>query len=104
MTVERLLKGSIMPEKPMADKFILQVRLRRSQQATVYNFTYKNYVEILSTEYDENGDWNGQGGYIDTYKNDYNGRIYGLLPENVTETFDGGSAYGNPATRDQKVK
>lgn len=75
-----------------------------NKQAKVYNFTYLNYTEILRIEYDENGDWNGQGGYIDTYKNENTGRIYGLLPENVIETFDGGDQYGNVNTRDQKVK
>lgn len=68
------------------------------------NFTYKNFVEILAIQYDENGEWNGQGGYIETFKNPNTGRIYGLLPENVIETFDGGDQYGNVNTRDQKVK
>lgn len=75
-----------------------------NKQAKVYNFTYLNYTEILRIEYDENGDWNGQGGYIDTYKNENTGKIYGLLPKNVIETFDAGGDYGNKSTRDTQVK
>ena len=75
-----------------------------NKQAKVYNFTYLNYTEILRIEYDENGDWNGQGGYIDTYKNENTGKIYGLLPKNVIETFDAGGAYDNKDTRDTQVK
>ena len=75
-----------------------------NKQAKVYNFTYLNYTEILRIEYDENGDWNGQGGYIDTYKNENTGKIYGLLPKNVIETFDAGGSYDNKNTRDSQVK
>ncbi len=75
-----------------------------NKKANILNFTYKNYVEILAIEYDENGEWNGQGGYIDTKKNEYTGRIYGLLPENVIETFDGGTQYDDISKRDAAVK
>ncbi|MER2081114.1 MAG: hypothetical protein ABS876_06280 [Ruminococcus sp.] len=58
--------------------------------------------------------WNGEGGYIDTIKVTYNVendptnphkiKIYGLLPHNVIETYDGASEYKNPSTRDAQVK
>lgn len=70
----------------------------------VYNFTYLNYTELLRIEYDENGNWNGQGGYIDTYKNENTGKIYGLLPKNAIETFDAGGSYSDKNTRDSQVK
>lgn len=75
-----------------------------NKQAKVYNFTYLNYTEILRIEYDDNGNWNGQGGYIDTYKNENTGKIYGLLPKNVIETFDAGGSYSDKNTRDSQVK
>lgn len=75
-----------------------------NKKASIYNFTYKNYTELLPSEYDENGNWNGTGGYIDTIKNESDGVIYGLLEKNVVQTYDGGDQYANVSTRDGKVK
>ncbi len=81
-----------------------------------YNFTYNNYVEILPNEYTaDNQDINetAKTKYIDWIKVTYsvsdtttqpNLKIYGLLPENVVETYDGAMEYKNPNTRDADVK
>lgn len=78
-----------------------------NKKSTYYNFTYKNYVEILPSEYTDadpktgDRDWNQKGGYVDTVKVVYNDpnsqvnntKIYGLLPQNIIETYDGGTQY-----------
>ena len=64
----------------------------------VYNFTYKNYTELLEGEVEEiaaNGD-GGQslidsGLYTDIILN--KGVYYGLKAENIIETFDSGKQY-----------
>lgn len=79
-----------------------------NKKANILNFTYKYYVEILPCEYNaDKTDWNGTGGYIDTIKVTYDTgtiKVYGLLQDNLIETFDGGDQYGNLATRDAKIK
>ena len=75
-----------------------------NKKNTYYNFTYKNYVEILPTEYNsDRTEWNGKGGYEEVVKVTYNVendptnpskiKIYGLLPDNIIETYDGGTQY-----------
>ena len=82
-----------------------------NKKATFYNFTYKNYVEILPKEYTaDKSDWNHTGGYTEVYKDSVTGKIYGLLPENIIETYDGGTQYdeevrtGRYKSRDEAVK
>ena len=83
----------------------------------IYNFTYKQYVEILPSEYNADGDdlsdaVKASNKYVDTIVIDYDvppatpstdgygqvvlhsgKKIYGLMPENITETYDAGDQY-----------
>lgn len=85
---------------------------RWNKKATFYNFTYENFVEILPSEYNSDKTaWNGTGGYKEVYRDENTGKIYGLLPENIIETYDGGTQYDEEsgpgkgyATRDIAVK
>ena len=85
----------------------------------IYNFTYKQYVEILPSEYNADGDdlsdaVKASNKYVDTIVIDYDvppatpstdgygqvvlhsdKKIYGLLPTNITETYDAGDQYKN---------
>ena len=81
----------------------------------VYNFTYQNYVELLPSEYDANGNWNGTGGYTSVIAVNYEvesgnqvmhsqRKLYGLLPKNITETYDGAMEYKDVNRRDEDVK
>ena len=81
----------------------------------VYNFTYQNYVELLPSEYDANGNWNGTGGYTSVIAVNYEvesgnqvmhsqRKLYGLLPENIIETYDGAMEYKDVNRRDEDVK
>lgn len=81
---------------------------------TFYNFTYQNYVELLPGEYNEMGEWNGKGGYIDVVKVNYHNpddsaksgstKLYGLLEKNIVETFDGGTQYDLESGKGKKYK
>ena len=86
-----------------------------NKKDTFYNFSYMNYVEILPSEYNaDKTAWNGQGGYIDTKVVHYNVendptmptkiKIYGLLPENLVETYDGGTQYTSECGPGKKYK
>lgn len=81
----------------------------------VYNFTYQNYVELLPSEYNADGTWNGTGGYTSVIAVNYDvdssnqvmhsqRKLYGLLPENIIETYDGAAEYKNVNNRDKDVK
>lgn len=81
----------------------------------VYNFTYQNYVELLPSEYNADGTWNGTGGYTSVIAVNYDvdssnqvmhsqRKLYGLLPENIIETYDGAAEYKKVNTRDKDVK
>lgn len=85
-----------------------------NKKNTFYNFTYKNYVELLPDEYTpDKQHWNGTGGYVEVIEVNYQSadttmtgskKLYGLLPENIIETYDGATDYGNSSTRDAKIK
>ncbi len=91
-----------------------------NKKATYYNFTYHNYVELLPSEYGANGNWNGTGGYTKVVAVNYDvdssnqvmhsqRKLYGLLPKNIIETYDGGTQYSsevghNYTSRDVAVK
>lgn len=91
-----------------------------NKKATYYNFTYQNYVELLPSEYNAQGGWNGTGGYTKVVAVDYDvdssnqvmhsqRKLYGLLPKNITETYDGGTQYStevgvNYSSRDEAIK
>lgn len=71
---------------------------------TFYNFTYKNYVELLPKEVTAYTLRNDMGDYVEIYHDEATNKYYGLLPENIIETYDGGDQYLDPATRDEKIK
>ena len=84
-------------------------------KAAVYNFTYQNYVELLPSEYNADGTWNGTGDYTSVIAVNYEvesgnqvvnaqTKLYGLLPENIIETYDGAAEYKNVNKRDKDVK
>ena len=92
-------------------------RWNKQNEGLVYNFTYKQYVEILPSEYNADGDdlsdaVKASNKYVDTIVIDYDvppatpsqdgygqvvlhsdKKIYGLLPTNITETYDAGTQY-----------
>ena len=81
----------------------------------VYNFTYQNYVELLPSEYNADGTWNGTGDYTSVIAVNYEvesgnqvlnaqTKLYGLLPENIIETYDGAAEYKDVNNRDKDVK
>lgn len=86
-----------------------------NKKDAIYNFTYHNYVELLPSEYDANGNWNGTGGYTSVIAVNYEvesgnqvmhsqRKLYGLLPKNITETYDGAMEYKDVNRRDKDVK
>ncbi len=86
-----------------------------NKKDAIYNFTYHNYVELLPSEYDADGNWNGTGGYTSVIAVNYDvdsinqvmhsqRKLYGLLPKNITETYDGAMEYKIVNTRDSDVK
>ena len=69
----------------------------------VYNFTYKNYVELLPEEYEyTDGQLIEKKIYTDVVEN--NGKRYGLTEQNIIETYDSGSQYTKLSTRDQNIR
>lgn len=76
----------------------------------VYNFTYKNYVEVLPGEKsaaEAIGDTDYQslidsGAYVDIIVN--NGRVFGLEAKNIVETYDAGVQYTTESGPGKKYK